>query len=197
MPRVSRDQAEANRLRVTRTAAKLYRASGLERTSVADIMESADMTIGAFHRQFGSKEALATEACRHAFAEICLHWQQRIHRDGATQAFARLTADYLSTRHRDGSGEGCAAAALAGDIAHQPAHSPLRKAFIAGVQHFAAIMGEILPAALSPKKRRRRALAVYATLVGAVTIARATKGDAISEEVLEAATDAVKLLRDN
>jgi TetR/AcrR family transcriptional repressor of nem operon len=196
MPRVSRDQAQANRLRVAKTAAKLYREGGLERTSVAEIMEGAGMTIGAFHRQFGSKEALAIEACHHAFTDITLRWQQQIHEQGASgQTFARLMESYLSPMHRDGRGDGCAASALAGDVAHQPPRSRLRKVFTAGMRQFADMLGELLPAAMSKKKRQQRALAIYATLVGAITLARASSEDAISEEVLSAAFEAVKLLR--
>jgi TetR/AcrR family transcriptional repressor of nem operon len=196
MPRVSRDQAEANRVRVAKAAARLYREGGIERTSVAEIMEHAGMTIGAFHRQFGSKEALALEACQHAFAETNLSWQQQIHEEGASQqTFVRLMESYLSTKHRDSRGDGCATAALAGDIMHEPPRSPLRRVFIDGVQQFAGVIGELLPASLSKKKRRQRALAVYATIVGAITLARATSEDPIAQDVLAAAGEAVKLLR--
>jgi TetR/AcrR family transcriptional repressor of nem operon len=197
MPRVSRDQADANRLRVAQTAARLYREGGFELTSVAEIMESAGMTVGAFHRQFGSKEALAVEACQHAFAELILCWQQQIHQGGGNhQTFSRLVDEYLSTKHRDESGDGCVASALASDIAHQPKRSRLRKIFTAGVRQSVETLDAVLPASLSPKKRRRRALAVYATLVGAMTIARATSEDPISEEILKSAAEVVKLFRD-
>jgi TetR/AcrR family transcriptional repressor of nem operon len=196
MPRVSRDQAEANRVRVAQTAAKMYREGGIERTSVAGIMEQAGMTIGAFHRQFGSKDALAVEACEYAFTEIVLAWQRQIHEGGASQrTFAQLTEAYLSPQHRDDRGSGCAASALAGDIMHEPPRGALRRAFIAGIHQFAGVLGDLLPDSLSKKKRQQRALAVYATLVGAIVIARATSEDPISEDILSAATEAVKLLR--
>jgi TetR/AcrR family transcriptional regulator, transcriptional repressor for nem operon len=196
MPRVSKDQAEANRVRVAKAAARLYREGGIERTSVAEIMEEAGMTIGAFHRQFGSKEALAVEACQHAFTEVILDWQRRVHEGGASQrTFTGLTENYLSSEHRDDGGTGCATAALAGDIMHEPSRSPLRQAFVAGVQRCVGIVVDLLPTSLSKKKRQQRALGVYATLVGALVIARATRGDAISDEILVAAEEAVKLLR--
>jgi TetR/AcrR family transcriptional regulator, transcriptional repressor for nem operon len=197
MPRVSRDQAEANRVRVAKAAAKLYREGGVERTSVAEVMEHAGMTIGAFHRQFGSKEALAVEACQHAFTEILLEWQQHVHEHGASpRTFARLTKKYLSPQHRDDRGTGCAASALAGDVMHEPPRSPLRQVFTAGIHQFAGQIGNLLPAAFSKKKRQQRALAIYATLVGAMVLARATREDSVSEDVLAAAEEAVKLLHD-
>jgi TetR/AcrR family transcriptional regulator, transcriptional repressor for nem operon len=177
-------------------AAKLYREGGIERTSVAEIMESAGMTSGAFHRQFGSKEALAVEACQHAFTELILDWQQHIHKHGANQGtFTRLMEEYLSPKHRDDRGRGCAASALGGDVMHEPPRSMLRRTFVAGIHQFSGLLFNLLPVAFAKKKRQQRALAIYATLVGAMVISRATSEDPISEDVLAAAREAVKLLR--
>jgi TetR/AcrR family transcriptional repressor of nem operon len=66
----------------------------------------------------------------------------------------------------------------------------LRAAFAAGLN----MMAEKMPALLSRRKKRlnrEEALVQTATLVGAVILARATKGDPISEEILESVCSAL------
>jgi TetR/AcrR family transcriptional regulator, transcriptional repressor for nem operon len=195
MPRVSRSEAQANRMRVAQTASRMYREGGIERVSVAEVMAAAGMTVGAFHAQFGSKDALAVEACNHAFGQSNHDWRQRIQDAGADpKLLMRLVESYLCVEHRDNPGVGCPTAALSSDVTHEPAGSPLRHAYLSGIKQFSSILSGIMPISFSKKKRRQRALALYATLVGAITIARATDQDPISDEILVAAIGAMKEL---
>ena len=195
MPRVSRDEAQANRTRVTQAASTMYRERGIDRVSLAEVMTAAGMTIGAFHAQFGTKEALAVEAFSHAFAEMDLQWRQRIHEQGASQKLLmEFVGYYLSVDNRDGPGSGCAFAGLASDVAHEDKSSPLRPTFLFGIKRFLQTLTELLPSYLSKRKRRQRTLALYSMLVGAITIARATRQDPISDEILSAAMSVAKEL---
>jgi TetR/AcrR family transcriptional regulator, transcriptional repressor for nem operon len=195
MPRVSRSEAEANRVRVVSTASKMYREGGIERVSVAEVMTAAGMTVGAFHAQFGSKDALAVEACSHAFAELEHECRQNIRNGGVDpKLLVQFVRNYLSVDHRDNPGEGCPAAALSYDVMHEPAESPLRQAYLSGIKQFSTILGSLMPIDFSKKKRRQRALALYATFFGAITIARATNQDPISDEMLVAAIGAAREL---
>jgi TetR/AcrR family transcriptional repressor of nem operon len=196
MPRASRDQAETNHARIARAAARLYREHGLAGVSVAQVMGEAGMTVGAFHGQFGSKEALAAEACASAFADMQASWGQAIREgDSPSRTLDDLINFYLSPGHRDAPGQGCATTALASDAARAGPGSSLRAAFTCGMKSFVDTIASALSFTLSPAQRRQRALATCATLVGALTIARATAGDPVSEEVLAAAREAVKGLQ--
>jgi TetR/AcrR family transcriptional regulator, transcriptional repressor for nem operon len=101
-----------------------------------------------------------------------------------------LIAAYLAPDHRDEMDTGCAAAALAGDVAREPADSPIRAAFAAGLEHLVGVLGEAAPEGAAG--RRQEAVVLLATLVGAITLARATRGEAIGEEMLETARRALE-----
>ena len=62
----------------------------------------------------------------------------------------------------------------------------LRGAFAEGLQRLVDILTEALPGFSKPA-RRRKAVAAMATMVGAVTLARAVDDPALSEEILDAA----------
>lgn len=77
-------------------------------------------------------------------------------------------------------------AALAGDVAREGEDKPVRQAYLSGVQAMLARLQS-----LSPGQERQQALAQMAMLVGALTLARATRGDALSEQFLDAARQAL------
>ena len=175
MPRVSQEQARLNRQRVVEVAAALFRERGLHGVGVADIMASAGLTHGGFYGQFANKDALAVEAFDSALAE---------ERRGAGDA---LIANYLSLAHVQAPGKGCPLAALANDVAREPAGSPMRARFTAGVEALTAVLAGLMPR-LSKERRRQQALAALSTLVGAVILARAVDDEALAKALLEAAT---------
>jgi len=178
MPRVSQEQAKLNRRRVVEVASALFRERGLHGVGVADIMASAGLTHGGFYGQFASKDALAVEAFDSALGED---------RRGALDV---LIANYLSIGHVQSPGMGCPLAALANDVAREPAGSPLRGRFTHGVRHLVGLLSELSPQA-AKERRRQRALAKLSTLVGAVILARAVDDPNIAEELLQAARNAV------
>lgn len=174
MPRVSQEQAKLNRQRVVEVAAALFRERGLHGVGVADIMASAGLTHGGFYGQFASKDALAVEAFDSALGED---------RRGALDM---LIANYLSVGHVQSPGMGCPLAALANDVAREPAGSPLRARFTHGVRHLVGLLSELSPQGVK-ERRRQRALAKLSTLVGAVVLARAVDDPSLAHELLQAA----------
>jgi TetR/AcrR family transcriptional repressor of nem operon len=143
------------------------------------------MTHGSLYSQFGSKESLAAEALTEALARSAgkAVLEDAAPGEGALRGFV---ARYLSARHRDEPGQGCALAALGCEIPRQP--PAVRRAFTEGLR---ATVGRI--ARLLPKGRRQaqeeEALAVMASLVGALVLARAVDDPALSERILAAARD--------
>src|SRR5260370_17580808 len=60
--RLTQEQATENRQRIIETAGRLFRESGFNGVSVADLMKAAGFTHGGFYNHFPSKEALAASA---------------------------------------------------------------------------------------------------------------------------------------
>ncbi|MDR3005253.1 MAG: TetR/AcrR family transcriptional regulator [Acidovorax sp.] len=196
--KVSKAQAAENRAGIVDAAARLYREHGLAGVGVADITRDAGLTHGGLYRHFESKDALAREACLHAFDWTItpLAALDGPHGDGEADPQARLQAlvhGYLSSSHRDHPGEGCPAAALAVDAAR--AGPEMSEVFAQGVegniQRFARALRPTQPADVDPQRpltpeERATTIATLATMVGGLVLARATAAGnpALSEEIL-------------
>lgn len=187
MPRVSRKQADLNREIIVDAATRLFRERGLHGISVIDVMAAAGLTHGGFYGHFESKEALAKEASERAFRQVGERWQQRA-TTGEDKAAARkaLIEPYLSAQSRDNPGESCPVVAFAGDMCHESADSGLREPFMEGLNRLLASFAKLMDSD-DADKNRQQALVQYSLMVGALTLARATRGEALSDEILEAA----------
>ncbi|CAI8861721.1 MULTISPECIES: TetR/AcrR family transcriptional regulator [Pseudomonas] len=186
MPRVSRKQADLNREIIVEAATRLFRERGLHGISVVDVMAAAGLTHGGFYGHFESREALAREASERAFKEVGAKWRERITGEDKAQARRALIEPYLSIESRDNPGESCPVVAFAGDMCHEPTDSSLREPFMAGLNRLLEAFGNLMDSD-DATQNRQQALVQYSLMVGALTLARATRGDALSEEILEAA----------
>jgi TetR/AcrR family transcriptional regulator, transcriptional repressor for nem operon len=181
--KVSREKAAQTRERIVKEAGALFRAKGFGNVGVADIMKAADLTHGGFYGHFESKDELSVEASRRALASAAERWRTIVAEAG-DKPYPALIEHYLSSRHRDEPAGGCALSALGTDAARSS--SALRGVFATGLQAFLDILTGALPGFSKPAKRRK-AVAAMATMVGAVTLARAVDDPALSEEILDAA----------
>jgi TetR/AcrR family transcriptional regulator, transcriptional repressor for nem operon len=173
--RVSKTQAAANRQRIVTEAARLFREHGLSNVGVDALAEAAGLTHGSLYSQFGSKERLAAEALGYALAKT----SQRM---AASRTRANFVERYLSASHRDHPGDGCVLAALGSEVARQ---SPaIRRSFTEALQATQHRIAEFHP---EPKLSEDQALAFLATLVGALTLARAVDDPQFSDRILAAA----------
>lgn len=187
MPRVSRKQAELNREIIVEAATRLFRERGIHGISVSDVMAAGGLTHGGFYGHFESREALATEACNRAFEQSSLRWRARVEQspDPETARLA-LIDPYLSAANRDNPGDSCPVAAFAGEMCHEAPDSALQRSFIQGFEESMGILAAT-QATGTPEGDRQAAIAQYTMMVGALTLARATKGDSLSDEFLAAA----------
>lgn len=178
--RVSRAEAAQNRERIIEVAAKLFRERGFDGIGVADLMKCAGLTHGGFYGHFASKEDLMAQACGRALDGSLDRMRQLAERSGDTALSAIATA-YLSPAHRDRLGEGCVLAALGAEAARHG--SPVRSAFTQGVRSAVDMLAQLLPGK-SAQAKRERALMTYASMVGALVLARAVDDTELSEDVL-------------
>jgi TetR/AcrR family transcriptional repressor of nem operon len=195
MGRVSQAQARENRQRVVETASRLFREQGVH-VSVADLMKAAGLTHGGFYKQFASKETLVDEATAYAFEELARTYAPAAGREtgegegeGAGQAAPardaaaqrELIDAYLSVRHRDNPADGCPVAGLATDMARTDDSRAAHRAYADGVRGFAGALGT----------EEEDGLLRMCTMVGALVLARATRDDPLSEDLLATARTAL------
>ena len=180
--KVSREQAAQNRERIVDVAAQRFRERGFEGIGVADLMREAGLTHGGFYGHFGSKEELMAEACVRALESSKELWRKRatLHPDDPVGELARL---YLTPRHRDNPGTGCAMAALATEASRQG--PGVRAAFTEGLRSSLDLLAGLF-GGKSAEARRRKAIQTYASWVGAMVLARAVDDDVLSREILSA-----------
>ncbi|HEX7948599.1 MAG TPA: hypothetical protein VF495_28305 [Phenylobacterium sp.] len=95
---------------------------------------------------------------------------------------------YLSAEHRDNPGVGCASAALLPEVARQPTET--RDLF---AEQLTELVGQFAET-LSPRAHDPQgvALGIYATLVGALQLARAVPSKALSDQILTAGAEAAR-----
>jgi len=167
--KVSRKRVAEHRAALVDTAKKLLQERGFDGAGVLDISREAGLTQGALYGQFKSKDALAAEACRDAFAKGAAAWQHL--GDGTPDALLAYLDTYLSDEHVRDVGAGCLMAACVSEVRRQaPA---VGEAFAGGFETMVDLVRRALPAATPPECARARALALVSAMVGAVTLARA------------------------
>lgn len=186
--RVSREKAAEHRDRIIDAAGALFRTKGFGGIGLADIMKAADLTHGGFYGHFASKDDLVAQASRRTMARAATNWTKLVEAS-PDKPYAALLKHYLSPKHRDDPGQGCVFAALGNDAARSG--KIVREAFADGLAPLIDILTQSIPGKSIPSKsktaRRRKAVAAMATLVGALTLARAVEGTPLSDEMLEAA----------
>ena len=187
MPRVSKAQAEANHQAIEDAASRLFRERGLQGVSVADVMAAAGLTHGGFYAHYDSKDALAASACEAAFTFAKEKWRRRIEAaESPTAAKESIAESYLKSAHCDPAVATCPTATLVTDVARATAEHPIRASYLNGVRQQIDTLAA-LNTSSDQGVNRDEACVQLATMMGALLLARATHGDPLADEIVEAA----------
>jgi TetR/AcrR family transcriptional regulator, transcriptional repressor for nem operon len=145
-------------------------------------MKAADLTHGGFYGHFASKDDLIAQASRRSMQRAAQNWRKVVAESGG-DAFSTLLTHYLSPRHRDDPGHGCAFASLSGDAAR--CGKPVREAFAEGLEPLIDILSGLV-GGRTKAARRRKAIAALSELIGALMLSRAVGDAELSDEILDA-----------
>ena len=169
------------RQRIIDEASQRLRKDGIEGTGLVPLMKALGLTHGGFYAHFDSKDALVQAALDAAARQTLDKWD-------APLDPARLRAlidDYLSMQHRERPEQGCSLPTLAAELGQRGTPSPTGDALAAG-----------LAAALAPVQvvgeGEDAGLVALATMVGAITLARAMADAGTAERILAAARGAIR-----
>lgn len=184
--RYEKGRKDATRRRITEVASERFRSGGIAASGLASIMSDAGLTNGAFYPHFRSKEELVREILAAALEAQSNQLEDVLAAGGLEAA----VAVYLSVEHRDNPATGCASAALLPELARQPPET--RRLY---AERFLALVRQV-SAALPAQTRDPEGvvLGIFATLIGALQLARAVEGSALSDRVLAAGADAARAL---
>ena len=180
--RYDKGHKEASRRRIMEVAGERFRSDGIAASGLATIMSDAGLTNGAFYPHFRSKAELVRESVAAAMED-----QAKLMGSGGLEAAIDA---YLSANHRDNPATGCTLAALLPELAREPAETRevWAKRFLAAVNK--------LGAGLSPRTPdpESAAIGIYATLIGALQLARVVQGTPLSDRIMAAGANAARTL---
>ena len=179
--RYDKGHKDLTRQRIVEVASRQFREHGVAAVGLAGIMSDAGLTNGAFYAHFSSKEDLVREVLCHAGFRNKL---SKAAENGT--GLAGAIRDYLSQNHRDNPGKGCPTSALVAEIARHP--KATRDAFTGKVADVIELIAAGLDAG-SENQRRRKAVAIYAVMVGTLQLARAVNDKRLSQEILQSGAD--------
>jgi TetR/AcrR family transcriptional regulator, transcriptional repressor for nem operon len=186
--RYSREHKLETHARIVKKASVRLREKGAHGIGVADLMKDAGLTHGGFYAHFDSREALVIEAFADAMDRGTERWRKLAEQTPPDKRLATLVESYLTSVHRDDPGHGCAIPTLAAEIARESPRT--RKAFAAKLEQMIDVFAAQIPD-MPRKAARKQAMAVIATMMGTMVLARVAGNSGFSDEILDAGRDAV------
>src|SRR5215471_9318675 len=168
----------STREKIVNAAAQSFRERGSQGGGIDSMMKDLGLPHGGFYRHFGSKEDLYVQAVTRAFQQAgdrMLEAAKRAPKGGELRA---IIESYLSVEHLEHIGQGCAVAALAPEIARQPA--AVRTKVNSAVE---AYMNRLLPFVSGENaiEKRRKLIILFPAMAGVLMFVR-TLADAPSRK---------------
>src|SRR5262245_8353761 len=177
------------RERIVRAAARALRKHGYEGLGVAEVMKDAGLTHGGFYAHFPSRDALLVEAAERAGAESIETLSRAVRAARPGGELAALVDAYLSDQHVEGPERGCAIAAAGSEV---PRQSPeVRRATTHRIKELIGLVERQMPG-WGKAGTHEKAMAILASLVGALVLARAVDEPRFSKAIRKAARELIR-----
>jgi TetR/AcrR family transcriptional repressor of nem operon len=183
MKNAKTERKDHSREKILESAGALLREKGISGTSVAGVMEGADMTVGGFYAHFPSKRSLMAETMRETLRQSRSRMEEGADDLRGEDWIMAVARSYLSRAHRDHPEAGCPLPATLGELSREdPA---VREVLVNEVGQMAGEIAAHLKEA-GVEDSRDEALALFAVMVGGLTLARALKDSPLSDTMLKA-----------
>ncbi|MEO1607235.1 MAG: TetR/AcrR family transcriptional regulator [Pseudomonadota bacterium] len=155
-------------------AAIKFRENGISGVGVNAIALAADVTSGAIYSQFTSKDALFGAVVGEAMERL-IAGLVRFRAEGNDDWFIGFVEYYLSAEHLANVGGGCGFPSLSLDVGRSED---------ATRAEYAKALERAVTVVTHDKDKRSSVLFLLSSLLGAVTILRATKDEALRQTLL-------------
>jgi len=182
---------EETRSRILRAAARAIRKHGYEGLGVADVMKEAGLTHGGFYAHFESRDALLAAAAEQAGAESNERLSRAVASARPGEELSALVDTYLSDRHvaAPEEGLGCAIAAAGSELPRQ--QPEVRRAAALRIKELIGLVERQFPD-WGKSAAHEKAMAITATMVGALLLARAADDPQLSRSIRKAARELIR-----
>jgi TetR/AcrR family transcriptional repressor of nem operon len=179
--RYSKEHRAQAKSAIVREAGRTLKENGFHGVGVDGLAASAQVTSGALYSNFANKEAVLEEvvATQLGVEFAGLDGQEPAERRRLLGEVLRV---YLSDLHREDPGHGCVMPSLSADVAR--AGDPVREAYRRRMVDVIATLAPAMPG--TQEEQARAAWTLVASIVGAVTIARALPSGDQAEAILDA-----------
>ena len=177
-------QKQRSHSAILESASRLLRHRGIAGSSVADVMKAAGLTVGGFYAHFSSKKELIDDALRRTTRELRERLFARLEEKPAQDRAEVVLKRYLSAAHRDQITPGCPLPAVVGEVGTTAGEH--RDVLGEQIDAIASELATHLPPARLGLRRRHLALGLVALMYGGLSLSRALRATALSDEVLEA-----------
>jgi TetR/AcrR family transcriptional regulator, transcriptional repressor for nem operon len=177
--------------RILRAAARAIRKHGYEGVGVADVMKEAGLTHGGFYAHFASRDALLAEAAEHAGIESVENLSRAVARAKPGEELMALVDSYLADRHVEApeQGMGCALAAAGSEVPRQ--QEDVRRAVSRRIKGMIGLVERQFPDR-GKNAAHEKAMAIVASMVGALLLARAVGDAQLSRSIRKAARELIR-----
>ena len=182
----SQAEKAESRARILDAAARQIRKAGLDSVSIVDLMKAANLTHGGFYGHFPSRAALLAEALERALEQGAAAFVAA-RPEGSAPSVKSIVNRYLSPAHRDNSGEGCAIAALAGEVGRAD-DVTVRGPMVDGLENSIADMGLAMGGGT---RAEEAAVAAWCAMVGGLMLSRVFQGTERSDQILRLARQSI------
>mgnify|MGYP002789578890 CR=1 FL=1 len=179
---------QAAREAILKNAAERFRRDGIAAVGVRSLMADAGLTHGGFYAHFSSRADLVAAAAEAAAQRTLGYFTEVLAAAPPDRKLETLIATYLRPRHRTHMDLGCAAAALAPEIAREPPET--RQRFGAQTGRMIQLIADHLPAGGTPEQRDLRASTVFAAMMGVLQLMRIETDEAAVARLVREGRDA-------
>lgn len=172
--------------KIVKNASRQLRARGLNTPAVTALMKAAGLTHGGFYRHFKSRDDLVVEAIDESLLDLQDRLITAAKQAAPDQGWKAMVKTYLALESCDRPDQGCPIAALAPDMARtRPA---VKQRISSAILKFRQQLLPLMPGRTSEEKAANF-LAIFSSMVGAITIARTMPDPALRQRILNTVRD--------
>jgi TetR/AcrR family transcriptional repressor of nem operon len=179
--RYSKEHRAQAKAAIVKEAGRTLKENGFHGVGVDGLAASAQVTSGALYSNFANKEAVLEEVVA---TQLGIEFAGLTDKEPAERRrlLGEVLRVYLSDLHRDDPGHGCVMPSLSADVAR--AGDPVREAYRHRMVDVIATLAPAMPG--TQHEQEQAAWTLVASIVGAVTIARALPPGDQAQAILDA-----------
>ena len=181
--RYSKGHKDKTHDHILRVASVRLKKAGANGVGIADLMREAGLTHGGFYTHFSSREDLINEAYALAMDQTTGRWEKLTASLPAKEGLIAIIGGYLCEKHRDNPGAGCALPAFAADMGRGDRRT--KQSFSSKLEEMITAI-EVYLCVLPAGEARQQAIFALSAMMGAIMLARASAGEGLSTEILQA-----------